>query len=177
MALTTREKNILIAGSLVLIVLLAFWLLYFPALDKRARLIRVLEAEKDALEQIIALSGQFGQFDKNDTGYRAMIAARPPDFSLFSFLDRQAEKSKVKEKVAYMQPLSQDSGDTSYDISRVKLKLNELYLNELVDFLYRVETGDNGVYITSVSLSRVGTDRKLMDAVIEAQTLMPKGAL
>jgi len=101
---------------------------------------------------------------------------RDKAFSLFSFLDTEAKKCGVKDNVEYMRPTSRDLENSKYNVSRVKVKLSQVYLMELVDFLYLVESSGNHVAITSISLSRTGKKKKLLDAVIEAETLILKGS-
>jgi hypothetical protein len=48
-----------------------------------------------------------------------------------------------------------------------------MYLNDFMEFLRRVETFGNGVHVVSVSLAKTGEKNNLLEAVLEAQTLMP----
>ena len=101
-----------------------------------------------------------------------ILSQRTKGFTLFSFLDTLAEKSGVKDNVAYMKPSSRTFNDKNYAISMVKIKLDALYLKELVDFLYSVESSRNGVHIRSLSLSKTGKEQTMLDAIVEAETLV-----
>ncbi|MCD4675060.1 MAG: general secretion pathway protein GspM, partial [Desulfobacula sp.] len=80
----------------------------------------------------------------------------------------------VKENVAYMKPFTKKLETSLYILATVKVKLKEVYLKELVDFLYHIESSKNGVTITSLSLSKAGKEKVKLDAVVETQTLMQK---
>lgn len=175
--LSNREKKYLMTGGISVLILLMVQLIYFPAVDKKKELTRILEIRKEALTEIRKLQKQYQQISWNMDSQKDVIAARDKEFSLFSFLDQQAQKSGVKQKVAYMQPFNQESDQAAYSIAKVKLKLNDLGLKELVEFLSRVESGQNGVFVTSLSLSKTGTGQDLLEAIIETRTVMPKGAL
>jgi hypothetical protein len=102
------------------------------------------------------------------------LTARPQNFTLFSFLDRQAEKSHVKKNIDYMKTFSRELDTTGYKLSKVKLKLKNIFLDDLVQFIRRVEAPGNGVFITALSLSETGKGKKMLDVIIEAQTLIQK---
>lgn len=57
------------------------------------------------------------------------------------------------------------------------VKLQQVTLKGLMDFLYRLETSGKGVSVLSLSLTRTGDPERHLDAVIETQTLeVKKGA-
>lgn len=78
-----------------------------------------------------------------------------------------------KKNIDYMRPFSQTAEDGSFQISKVRLKLKNLYLNDFMEFLKQVETSGNGVHVVSISLARTGENDNLLEAVLETQTLMP----
>jgi hypothetical protein len=71
-----------------------------------------------------------------------------------------------------MRPFSRTSDDGSFQLSRVRLKLTGLYLNDFTDFLRRVESPGSGVHVVSMSLAKSGKNDTLLEAVLETQTLM-----
>ena len=73
-----------------------------------------------------------------------------------------------------MKPFSQDIDNSAYMLSRVTVKLQQVYLKGLVDFLFRIESSPNGVSVTSLSVTKSGDKGQFLDAVIETQTLALK---
>ena len=71
-----------------------------------------------------------------------------------------------------MKPFTKSIENSAYKVSSVKIKLSAVYLKELIDFVYLIETSRNAVNITSLSLSKAGKEKIKLDAVIEAETLM-----
>ncbi len=175
--LAKREKNVLTAGGVFIVVFLFVQLFYFPAVDKRKSLENALETKQKKLKEMGSLQQQYLSLSGSMDGQKDAILTRNKNFSLFLFLDTEAKKSGVKDNVAYMKPFSRDIDSSKYKIARVKVKLNQVYLKELVDFLYLVESSENQVSITSISLSKTGKQKNLLDAVIEAETLMLKGSV
>ena len=169
-----REKNVLIIGGIFLIVFIGVQFIYSPSIGKRNDLERILLEKQASLEEMALLQQKFLAVSNNFDTKTKTIANKRKGFSLFSFLDSQAQQSGVKENVAYMKPFTKKIEKSVYILATVKVKLKEVYLKGLVDFLYHIELSNNGVTITSLSLTKAGKEKEKLDAVIETQTLMLK---
>lgn len=173
-ALSGREKLVVMLGAAFVVVFFGYQLVIAPVFEKRQTLTQVLHQKQTALEEMVLLQQQYTSVSSSFDTRAQALADREKGFSLFAFLDFQAQQSGVKTNVAYMQPFSKEIENASYTIETVKFKLAEVYLKELVDFLHRIESSDNGVAITALSLNKTGTNKEKLDAIIEAQTLMVK---
>lgn len=172
--LSPRENFVIAAGGLLILVFAAAQFFFLPLVDRKQELERILAVEQDAVRQIADLRSQYLDLSRDMESGQTLLAGRSRNFSLFSFLDGRAEKTGVKKNIEYMRPFSQDLDDGPYLVSKVRVKLNNLVLDDFIDFLHSVETSGNGVYVTSLSLSRIGDSDALLEAILEAQTLMPK---
>jgi general secretion pathway protein M len=172
MNISQRDKKALIicAGFLITFIVIQFILV--PALDRKKELEQRVAANETALNEIISLQQEYSSLSRMNMAETDILSQRAKGFTLFSFLDTLAEKSGVKDNVAYMKPSSRTFNDKNYAISMVKIKLDTLYLKELVDFLYNVESSRNGVHIRSLSLSKTGKEQTMIDAIVEAETLV-----
>lgn len=173
-ALSGREKLVVIAGAAFLVIFFGYQLVIAPVFEKRRTLSQVLHQKQAALDEMVLLQQQYTSVSTSFDTRAQALADREKGFSLFAFLDSRAQQSGVKTNVAYMQPFSKEMENASYTIETVKFKLAEVYLKELVDFLHRIESSDNGVAIIALSLNKTGTEKEKLDAIIEAQTLMKK---
>jgi len=170
-----REKSILIFGITFVILFFGFQFGVAPVFEKKETLKRILNEKQAALEEMVKLQQQFMAVSNNFDTKIQVLTNREKDFSLFSFLDSQAQKSGVKENVEYMKPFTKKLEKSLYTLATVKIQLKEVYLKELIDFLYHIETSKNGVTITSLSLTKTGKEKVKLDAVIETETLLLKG--
>ncbi len=173
--LSNREKYIVTAGSILAVLFLCMQFMILPLMDRQKELARIVTIEQEAVAEISALQQRYRSLTIGMDNEQDLMAARPQDFTLFSFLDFQAEKSGIKQNIDYMRPFSQDLGEQGYQLSKVRLRLKNLYMDDFIKFLEGVETSGNGVHIISLSLSRTGEQANLLEAVMEAQTLMQKG--
>lgn len=172
MNISNRDKKALIicAGFLMAFIVVQFMLL--PTLEKRKALEQSLIARSASLEELINLEREYIILAGRTGVENSAISGRETDFTLFSFIDTLAEQSGVKDNVAYMKPSSRTLTNRAYAVSMVKIKLDSLYLKEFVDFINGVESSPNHVQIKSLSLSKTGKDNTLIDAIVEAETIV-----
>ena len=169
-----REKNVLIFGIIFVVLFFGFQLGVAPVFEKRQTLKRILIEKQAALKEMVELQQHFLAVSNNFGTKTKDLSNREKDFSLFSFLDFQAQQSGVKENVTYMKPFVKKLDKSLYTLATVKVKLKEVYLKELVDFLYHIEVSKNAVTISSLSLTKAGREKVELDAVIETETLLLK---
>jgi len=174
--LSVREKNVISLGGILAVLFLAVQFVCLPLADRKKELTRILEAEQASVIQMQTLQAKYRDTSRTLDFQAKILQTRPPEFTLFSFLDAQAEKSGVKEYIDYMRPVSQEIGDGPYVASSVKLKLNHIYLHDLVTFLAGLETSDSGVQVVSLAVNRTGDEKKQLEVIMEARTLMEKKA-
>lgn len=170
--LTARERIVLWSGGAFLLVFILVRMIVMPAMEERTNLKKLVKAKQDALVEIHELKQEYQRIMALESLQSGAMLIQDADFSLFSFLDSCAEQSGVKDNVAYMKPSAGKSGRPGILLSNVKLKLDDLFLEELVNFLYRLETAPQGVSIKTLSLSQTGKDSKQIEAVLEAQALI-----
>lgn len=172
--ISNREKNVLFSGAVFLVLFFGFQLGIAPVFKNQGNLNRILIEKQTALEEMLDLQQQYFSVSNNFDTKNQDLTNREKNFSLFSFLDALAQQSGVKENVAYMKPFTKELDNSGFRLSTVKVKLNTVYLKELIDFIFLIEASQNGVAITSLSLSKAGKDKVTLDAVIETQTLIPR---
>ena len=172
MELTRRDKKVVAAGGIFLLLFMVVQFICLPAMDRLDRQKRILAAQDEAIARMRQLARDYQDLSLRLDKQKRMLGQRPSNFTLFSFLDTQAQQSGVKRHVAFMKPVTQDTDNKAYKLSKVRVKLKEVYFKGLVDFLSRIESPRNGVGISSLSLNKAGRKGTSIDAVIEAQTLM-----
>ncbi|SMC47148.1 general secretion pathway protein M [Desulfocicer vacuolatum DSM 3385] len=174
--LSMREKKVLFLGVCFLLLFFAFKGILLPAMEKKEHLEkRVAVAEKN-LQEMLSMETRHHRMGLAVAQGLSTGEKRVKGFTLFSFLDQQAMKSKVKENIVHMKPDSRKQGNGTGTVSMVKVKLESLYLKEFMDFLYLIETADRGVHISGVSLVKTGKKNRLLDAVVDAWVLVPEDA-
>ena len=155
--MTSREKK---AVGLAVVAVLLFVFIQFlllPLMTDAGRLRKSIAIqERQLAEMQLWQDEQHGQHRGAPDGQGSLLARveqRSRDFSLFSYLEQSAATSQVKDHVETMQPvrLEQEEG-TSLRSSAVELRLHSLSLSQLAHFLHQVESPENLVAVTRLSI-------------------------
>ena len=175
MKLAKREKYLVALAVGALIVFFLFQFIIFPFFDRKDRLDKGIRAKEDALKNMILMSAQYKAHRKGSQGIQTLLSKREKGFTLFSFLDQAAGEAGVKEYIKYMKP-STSEGMGPYKESMVEVKLEGITLNQLVDYLYRIESPENLVSIKRISMKENKRESGYLDAVMQVLTLQQNQA-
>ncbi|OQY00803.1 MAG: hypothetical protein B6I26_05860 [Desulfobacteraceae bacterium 4572_130] len=167
-----REKNMIFLGGFIFIIFISIQFVFFPIIEKKNTYITTIEKKKIILKKICLLNEELEKIKNTNLDKKEILLKRKKDFTLFSFLDKLAQKSNIKKNVAYMKPSSHKQANTPFTISYVKVKLESIFIKDLVDFLYRIESSPNEVYIDSISILKTGKAKNMIEAVLDVKTAM-----
>ncbi len=142
----------------------------FPLVDTRERLQRALVTKTRTVTEIQTLAAEFTNLKKQSDFTRKRIAKEKAGFTLFSFLDRVAGQTRLKDRIAYMKPSTTTPKNSPFKISTVEMKLQAITLDQLVAYLYKVETSENAVHIKRLSLVKAGKNKSLITAIMEIES-------
>ncbi len=136
--LSKRDKKVMVAGSVFLVLFGLVWFVYLPAVDKRAILEKKVVSKARDLELMQRLEITRRQYAKSFDLEKEILEKRGLKFTLFSFLESLSSKSLVKKNVAYMKPFSQDVENS--DHIRSGTVKSQVYLVLPGGFSCRIET-------------------------------------
>jgi len=173
-SLSKREKWILAGGLIFVVCFLIMKLAVLPFIDSREQLKQALVRKKNELVEINRLQEEYKALQVQEGTIQAQIAGRDPQFSLFTFLDRQAAESGVKKQIQSMKP-SVVEGEQNMDEALVDMKLQKISLKALVDFLLLVESEKFVVFIKRISIQENSAESGLLDVNLQLATFVAKG--
>ena len=167
--LAKRERYFVGMAACAILVFLLFQFLISPFFEKRARMQRGIRAREVGLRKIISLSTEYEGYTRESQEVQQLLARRKKGFTLFAFLERAAGEAGVKENIEYMKPsTSKDAGQ--YKESMVEMKLEAITLNQLTEYLYRIESPKNLISIKRISIKQNRKEAGYLDAVLQALT-------
>ncbi len=164
--LNARDR-IAVVGLLLFLSLLAIY--HFglgPLLAARAGLLSQTAVKKQMIHEMAALTRQYRELRTSQQTSAADKKRRSPDFRLFSFLDRLAGETGVKQRIVYMKPSSVTSAGGQKS-ARVEMKCDRITMEQLTAYLYQVESSPNQVRAVRLSLLKDRGEDALMDAVMQ----------
>jgi general secretion pathway protein M len=171
--LDKREKKALTAGVLFLVCFALFHFALSPLLQARQQTAKVLIKKEEELKQIRLLQEEYRKLQHQAVDIQGRLQQRNPAFTLFSFVEERATKAQVKEKINSMTP-STSEGEGPFQESRVDLKLEQISLTQLVEFLQQVESQENVVMIKRISIQENSKEEGVLDAVMQIITFTKK---
>ena len=169
--LNKREKYAVYATSGLIAFFILIHVIISPISNKRERLTRTLQAKTKTLEEMRILQSEYGIIRERAGLSKKRFEARNKDFTLFSFLDRLADKSGIKNHISYMKPSTSAREKSGYKISKVEMKLQSITLKQLTSYLHGVETSKNAVSIKRISIVKTGIKEEYVNAVLQIETV------
>jgi general secretion pathway protein M len=169
--LNKRERyGIMLAAGVIVIFLIAVFIIE-PFLSRSANMKNSLQAKADMLVEMQRMQSEYNSLTQQATMSISRFQRRPKGFTLYSFMDRLAGESGIKDRISYMKPSKTAQKNSPYKISRVEMKLDEITLEQLANYLYGVETSQNMVQIKKISISKKDREQGLLTAVLQVETV------
>ena len=171
--LSTREKLVVGGGLAFVVCFIVLQLAIIPFFDARSDLRSSIDRKTRELATIKELQLEHRNLKNEEGTIQARIQQRERGFTLFTFLDQQAEKAQVKKQIMFMKP-STVEGDTGYVETMVELKLQQVSLSALVSFLQLVESEQHVVFIRRISIQESGNVQGELDSILQIVTFEKK---
>jgi general secretion pathway protein M len=171
MKLSKRERAAIWMGVAFICLFILLRLAVFPFMDQRERLTRTLKANIKNLEEMRILKSEYEALNRRTDTSKFRFEKRSKGFTLFSFLDMLAGEVGIKENIAYMKPSTTVQKESAYKISLVEMKLTGITMEQMTQYLYKIETSKNMVSIKRLSLTKPDETQQRLNAVVQVQTL------
>ena len=131
-----KERRVLFLGGVGVALILFFGVVVFPLSRQRGEIEQRIEKKREELKEMMVLSQRI-----DDSGLASAARGEVPSgFSILSYLEGLADQSRIREKIEYMKPGSSDAKGKGKELS-VEVKLKGVSIDELVDYLFRIEQG------------------------------------
>lgn len=173
MRIGRREKIWIGVGCAVLMVMLAYGGVIYPAFQRMERMEQMIKSQKATLEQIQALRDEWLQIQADRDIMRRQLENRGTEFSMFRYLEGVARQAGVESQIQYMRPLpSIDSGSDGGLVRKgLEVRLAGVGLDSLVRYLYLIEYSDELLSVESIHAKAVYTSPDLINVTFRVFTL------
>ena len=167
--LSNREKYYVGGGLFLLVLFLVVQLALIPFIDAKERARRSVTANEKILQEMYSLSADYKALQGGSLNIKQALSQRPKDFTLFSFLEKQAGKAGVKPNIKYMKPsTSVETGP--YQESSVEMKIEKITLKQLVEYLHLVESRKYPVSVKRISVKQTKGAEEYLTALVHLIT-------
>ncbi len=174
--LSRRDKRALVAGLLFLGIVLLFFGWISPRLERIKRLDRAIASETRRLEQVRGLFQAVIELHEREARIQEQMRKRTMDAtSVASAVESLAKETSVMEQVQYLKP-EQAKVSEQFREASVALKIVEVTLPKLVEFLYRVESSERVLRVKNLQVRLNPKDNSKLDVSLVIFTLVPAWA-
>jgi len=167
--LSPREKWVLSGGIIFVLGFIVVQFVITPFLDAKSKRIQSISIKQAELIKIKELSEEYLALKTEEDSIQGRIENRESSFTLFTFLDTQAGKAGVKKRIKYMKP-SLIEGDELFDEMMVEMKLQQVELAPLVNFLRLIENDEEVVFVSRLSIQESGSGGNTLDVILQIAT-------
>lgn len=167
--LAKREKYAVSIGAGLVLLFFLFQLLIFPFFEKRERYRNGIKAKENELKEIVLMKEKYDRLKRDSAQMEDLLGKRNKGFTLFSFLERAAGEAEVKDHIKYMKP-SSSKGPGTYKESLVEMKLENISLEQLVGYLYRIEKPEELILVKRISINDNKKEGRYLDSIIQVST-------
>lgn len=159
-------------GAAFVIAFLVIQLVIFPLWDARQKMTHSIRANEKALKEMAVLGAEYGVLKQRAEVVRLVLAARPADFTLFSYLEKKAGEIQLKP---HLKSINQLKGMTTgaFEESIVEMRLDSITMKQLTDLLYAVESPKDLVRIGKMSISKMKESPEYLTATMQVVTYLP----
>jgi len=165
-SLTRREKLLALVLAIFAAGCLLFAFAIKPAMARTKTLRRVIHEKEDELEKLRARSNEYNSLRDSLNDIRAKVASQDKGFELLPFTESLIREHGLEKKVATMKQQVLNLGRSQSE-TIVEVKLENLTLKQLVDFLRKVESSQALLRIKSLYIKKNLTNTEMLDSVIE----------
>ncbi len=170
MQLSKRDKKALAAGGICLTLFCVFQFIVFPFMDNRARLDKAIDSKQRQLSEMETMVKQYQRLSQESNTVKLSLEKRSSEFSLFSFLEKNAAASQVKKHINYMRP-SELEGSDLFKQSLVEMKLQAISITQLVSFLESIESSGNLVGVNRLSVQKNTKTNGMLDVILQIMSV------
>jgi len=170
--LSQRDQRVLIAAG-AFFVLLFLYLGVDSVLQGYDKLEGRIATKRGEIEKITLLREQYMEAHKQLADIKAKLDRMEKGFSVLSFIEDLANKQNIRENIGSVKPKRIPLND-NYDENIVELKMNNVSLSELVDFIYKIENSGHLLKVKRLRIKTRYDNRDLLNVTMQVTTYKRK---
>ena len=155
MKLDRKQRAYVFFGGLFLVALLFYFVVISPGLSKQKALERSIARKSADLVKVMELNRAWENFKKDRSDVEAALGSRGDRFSLLSFLEGVTREVGIDKNIQYIKPVTFPPAEGSFRPEGIELSLENMGMQQLVNFLYKVEHTGNLLYVKRIRILKV----------------------
>lgn len=161
MRLSGREKWMLGGGGTIAILLITYFMWVDPLLIRMEKLEKLIPRKQQALQDLKGLQSEYLEISQRIEDIEKGLPTEST-FSSLSFLEENAASNRIRDKIAFIRPLSPQLKKPYREIP-VEVKIEEVNLHQIIPFLTAIEQAPQGLRIKRLAMKTRFSDPDKMD--------------
>lgn len=154
MRINRREKALLSLGGILIFALFYYLFIVSPTISRQGVLEKYILKKEADLVKMVELNLKWDRFKNNKAKAEKVLTRRGKKFTLLSFLEGISRKLGIHNKIQYMKPLSSPEESGSLKQVGMEIKLDDINVTQLVNFLYELEYSEKFLNIKRIKIQR-----------------------
>jgi general secretion pathway protein M len=167
--LGAREKLYILAGAGIAIVILLVQFAILPFWEEKERVARAVEAQEKILKEMNAQLAEYRLLRRDMDTLQRAVASRPPNFTLYSFVERKAREAGVRGNIKAINP-SRGMSAGSFEETIADISLERITTRQLVQFLYHADSPSDAVRIRKLTVRKSMESPEYLTATVQLAT-------
>lgn len=174
--LDSKQRRLVMGGLIFVLIVLILEFGIFPFQEAKAKVRQAVQTNQKKLNEMVSLDKEFVRQEVKIARVKRVLAARPSDFSLFSYLEKKAAQAGVKGNIKNMSS-SRGTQTANYEESLIDMRLDKITIKQLTDFLYYAESPADLIKIKRITASKMKESPEYLSAQLQLasfQALSPR---
>lgn len=168
---TPRERRMLALMAGAIGVWLLYWIIAGLLINPLKESRTLLAKRESALREMLIMRSDYQRIQAQVGALERSIQAGPRG-NVLSRLETMANQAQVKDKITSMDPKSAPPNDL-YKEDVIEIRLANVNLKQLVDYLYRIENSNQLLKIKRLRIKVRNDDAKLLDVNFRVSSFEP----
>lgn len=164
-----REKLYVLGGSGALLVALLAQFAILPFWEDRQRVGKAVESQEKILREINGQAAEYLVLKRDVDAIQGVLSSRPPNFTLYSFVERKAREAGMRANVKTINP-SKGMPMGAFEEAIADVGLEKLTLRQLVQFLYLAESPRDAVRVRKLSVRKSAESPEYLTVTVQLAT-------
>ncbi len=167
--LGAREKLYILAGAGIAVAILLFQFAIVPFWEDRERVAKAIETQEKILKEMNTQLTEYRLLKRDMDSLQRAVESRPPNFTLYSFVERKAREAGVRGNIKSINP-SRGLSAGSYEETMADVSLEKITTRQLVQFLYLADSPLDAVRIRKLTVRKSVESPEYLTATVQLAT-------
>jgi len=167
--LGAREKRYILAGAGIAIAILLVQFAIVPFWEDRERVAKAIETQEKILNEMNTQLTEYRLLKRDMDALQRAVESRPPNFTLYSFVERKAREAGVRGNIKSINP-SRGMSAGSYEETMADVSLEKITTRQLVQFLYLADSPRDAVRIRKLTVRKSMESPEYLTATVQLAT-------